>query len=84
MKRNHNEDLKELRKVVMLGMQEASTLCLQFRKSSVPKPEYLFQLSKDEAKIRIAKMIEVLRRNDPQFENILDRHLYSNETLIAH
>ena len=83
MKPNKKEELKDLRKTIVLGMKEVKELCSKFKNSSVPKPEYLFQLGKDESKTRIAKMIEVLRRNDPQFEVILRRHLFTKETIIT-
>lgn len=73
----------EKRNAFRLGMLEINKISEYNKASSTVKPEYLFRLSKQKTKTRVAKMIEIWRRSDPQFDAILQRHLFSDDVIIS-
>ncbi len=76
------EELLELRQSVFLGLHEMKKVYDETSISYRKKPEVLFKTRRQRAKMRIAKMIELLRRIDPQFEKILFRLLNTQEKII--
>ena len=76
------EETLSIRNDILTGLHEFKKIYDSTMISYRKKPEYLFKISHQRTKMRIAKMIELLRRLDPQFENILFRHLDTEETII--